>query len=44
MLCAMFHAKQTIFELIKRESAKMIKKPQKRNLERNFKHMTIVFD
>ena len=27
-----------------RESTKKLKKPQKRNLARNIKHMTIVFD
>ena len=41
----MFHAKQTMFELlVTRKCQKWLKKPQKRNLERKFKHMTILSD
>ena len=45
VLCAKFHGKQTKFQLLfTRKSLKRLKKPRKRNLVRNFKHMTIVFD
>ena len=41
---AMFRAKQTKFEPLDARVSKTLKKPQKRNLARNFKQMTIVFD
>ena len=45
MLCAMFHAKQTMFELFyTRKCQKWVKKPKNSNLEHKFKHMTIVSD
>ena len=43
-MCAIFRGKQTKFNHFMRESAKNAKKPQKCNLARNNKHMTIVFD
>ena len=45
MLCTMFRGKQTKFEpLYARKCHKQLKKPQKRNLTNNSKHMTIVFN
>ena len=42
---AKFCCKQTKFlPLYARKYQKCLKKPLKRNLARNFKHMTIVFD
>ena len=43
-MCAIFRGKQSKFNHFMRESAKNAKKPQKCNLARNIKHMTIVFD
>ena len=37
-------ANKPSFNHLLQESSKTLKKPQKSNLERNFKHMTIVYD
>ena len=45
MFYAEFHGKQTKFQpLFARKCQKRLKKLQYRNLARNFKHTTIVFD
>ena len=44
-VCAKFCGKETQFELLyAKKCPKRLKKPEKRNLARNFKHMTIAFD